>query len=93
MINFNFALTNPFSCRWECIWTKDSLVSKNKAFEFSVYSTNQIIAINTSLSVTGDHAGLMFEFGLLGFSIEFNFYDTRHWDYDNNCWKKYGKGS
>jgi hypothetical protein len=27
--------------------------------------------------------------GLLGYSVEFHFYDTRHWDFETNTWVKY----
>ncbi len=37
-----------------------------------------------------DHAGPNFIFSLLDlFWINLSFYDTRHWDYENNCWQKY----
>ena len=36
-----------------------------------------------------DHAGISVWLGLLGFSVEAHFYDTRHWDFNNNCWEYY----
>lgn len=32
-----------------------------------------------------DHAGIYIDISLLGLCLSFSFYDTRHWDYDNNC--------
>jgi hypothetical protein len=29
-----------------------------------------------------DHAGLRVEIGLLGYDVEFQIYDVRHWDYE-----------
>ena len=34
-----------------------------------------------------DHAGFDFELNLFTFAIGIRFYDCRHWDYENNCWK------
>jgi hypothetical protein len=34
-----------------------------------------------------DHAGSGLEIELLGWSIDYRFYDDRHWDYKNNCWE------
>ena len=34
-----------------------------------------------------DHAGVSLWLGLLGFDVGLHFYDTRHWDYDNDRWE------
>lgn len=36
-----------------------------------------------------DHAGVSLWLGLLGFDVGLHFYDTRHWDYENNRWEVY----
>jgi hypothetical protein len=36
-----------------------------------------------------DHAGWNFEIGLFGGIFVLSYYDTRHWDYENNCWEVY----
>jgi len=28
-------------------------------------------------------------FGVFGYEIELEFYDTRHWDFEKNTWKCY----
>jgi hypothetical protein len=80
MINFNFSITNPFSNRWQTIFFKNGLLPNHKAWEFNGYRTHHLIDINFSLSFHGDHPGLFIMLGLLGYSLEFSVYDTRHGD-------------
>lgn len=48
-----------------------------------------VFNINTFWDKKSDHAGWTFDLKILGFSIHLNIYDTRHWDYDNDCWEVY----
>lgn len=89
MINFSFSIDNPWSDRWSTIWCKNGLLPKHKAWEFYVYRTHQIIDAELRLTFKGDHAGLLTLFGLFGYALEISIYDTRHWDYENNCWEIY----
>ncbi len=89
MIHFNLSIDNPFTDRWNTIWFKNGLLPKHKAWEFNGYRTHQLVNISFRLTFKGDHAGLQLELGLAGLGIEFGVYDTRHWDYENNCWVKY----
>lgn len=89
MINFNFNLYNPFSNRWDIIWTKSKLLTQHKTIEFNGYKTNSILQINFTLSSRCDHAGVNLMVGLFGYIVELHFYDTRHWDNINNCWGRY----
>ena len=45
---------------------------------------------NVAVSFTEqqDHAGLRIAFTVLCFNLHWDYYDQRHWDYDNNCWEK-----
>lgn len=91
MINFNFTISNPWSNRWNTLWFKNGLFSTHKAWEFNGYRTHHIIDINFSLNFKCDHAGLQILIGLVGYAVEFTFYDTRHWDtvnwdWENNRW-------
>ena len=89
MINFSFSIDNPWSDRWSTIWCKNGLLPKHKAWEFNVYRTHQIIDAELRLTFKDDHAGLLVLFGLFGYALEISIYDTRHWDYENNCWEIY----
>jgi hypothetical protein len=89
MINFNFGISNPFSDRWNSLFSKSGLLRKYKAWEFNGYQTHDLIDIDFRLSFTGDHAGLQVMIGLFGYSLEFSLYDTRHWNDETNTWENY----
>lgn len=80
MINFNFAITNPWSNCWRTVFNKAGLIGEHKAWEFNGYQTHHIIDINFQLSFTGDHPGVFIMLGLVGYSLELSVYDTRHED-------------
>jgi len=58
---------------------------------FGIYFTLFGSLLNFDLSWTRktDHAGFEFNFNLLWLMIHTAIYDTRHWDYENDEWKKY----
>jgi hypothetical protein len=87
MINLNFTISNPWSNRWDILWSNRKLIGKNKAIEFNGYRTNHIINIDFSFKPAGDHGGARIMLGLFGFDVELYFYDTRHWDYETNTWE------
>jgi hypothetical protein len=80
MINFNFSIANPWSNRWQTIFFKNGLLPNHKAWEFNGYRTHHLLDINFSLSFTGDHPGVFFMLGLVGYSLELSVYDPRHED-------------
>jgi hypothetical protein len=80
MIDFNFSISNPWSDRWRTLFCKSGLLANHKAWEFNGYQTHQIVDAKFSLSFTGDHPGVFVMLGLLGYSLEFSLYDTRHED-------------
>ena len=92
MIYLNFNITNPWSDTWTILWNKSRLIGKYKACEFNGYRTNHLIEVDFNLKIRSDHAGARALIGLFGFGIELHFYDTRHWDYDNNKWVDYDNG-
>jgi hypothetical protein len=67
-------------------------LSEHKGWEiqWDHWGWDKILDLEIRLSLKGeDHAGFYFEFGLFGFSIMVNVYDSRHWDYDTNDWEIY----
>jgi len=80
MINFNLSVTNPWSNRWETIWFKNGLLPKHKAWEFNGYRSHHVIDVNIEITTRRDHAGIHLMFGLIGYTVEFSIYDTRHWN-------------
>lgn len=89
MINFTFALHNPFSRREFLCKTIYFRAFGNKTLEIEYTRDNCIIEFWLRYRIRESHAGLMFSVSLLSYGINFDFADTRHWDYDNNCWEKY----
>jgi hypothetical protein len=89
MIHFNFKISNPWSNRFNNLLSRNGKFSKHKAWEVNVYKTDSVISIFFSLNVKRDHAGVQLVLGVLGYECEANLYDTRHWDYENNCWRNY----
>lgn len=79
MFNISLSLHNPFSKQvYKNLFTKARGYG-NKVVEFNLYRTNNLILIDTSLWLYGDHRPeFYFSLGLLGFNIEFSFYDQRH---------------
>ena len=90
MINFSFNLFNPFSNRFKTVYAKCGKTwMPHKFWEFNVYKDNSIIRLILEFTIRTDHAGFTLEIALLGWLIEFKFYDSRHWDHTNNCWETY----
>lgn len=59
----------------------------NKAFELELEYSKQPwrqFHLGIGLSLKGDHCGPSFHFALLGFEIEMQIYDCRHWNWEAN---------
>jgi hypothetical protein len=93
MIDLHFKLNNPWSERWNFLWSKHRMITKYKAWELGLYRTNSIVELYFHYRIRCDHAGVKFMFSLFGYTIELNLYDTRHWDYDNKTWGTYAESS
>jgi len=93
MINLNVTVSNPWSNRWDILWTKSQVLFANKAVEFNGYRTGSLITVDFGLSFRTDHAGMRLMLGLFGYEVELHFYDTRHWDSEWDTWVDYDKES
>ena len=91
MIYLNFSLRNPWNRGgFDNLWNKSWIISGYKYLEVEVTSDEEtVLKIQLSLTARQDHAGLTVELGLLGRSVHFSIYDTRHWDTDKNTWVTY----
>lgn len=91
MISLNLRIINPWSNgHFTNFWNKSWLPFTNKAIELEVLQlSHTIFEVQINITVKCSHAGLQCELGILGYCICFNFYDTRHWDYDTNTWETY----
>lgn len=61
------------------------LDSRNIDFDLSIFYS--LFHFEFRASWMTDHAGVSLWLGLLGFDVGLHFYDTRHWDYDNDRWE------
>ena len=65
-------------------------ISANKAWELEhTYYSGSLLDVDISLSVREHHAGFDITVGLFGYGIHFQIYDTRHWNYERNCYEVY----
>lgn len=93
MIHIEFNLHNPWSERWQNIKVFHKAITKNKSIELQFMKTNDIIGFVFSFTTRRDHAGLNTNLALFGYSIQFNFYDHRHWNYETNKWETYDENT
>lgn len=87
-IHFSFRLLNSFSTTFSSVYEKSGKTwIPHKFWEFNVYKTSCLIGFTFDFNMRQDHAGSGFEFELFGWSIEYRFYDSRHWNYEKGCWE------
>ena len=91
MINLRFSLSNPFWDRFENIkcWSGKT-PWKNKFWEVQVMKSDDLVAVDFRVTAMTDHAGIDLWLGLIGYAVNLQFYDSRHWDGDKNDWQVYG---
>jgi hypothetical protein len=88
MISFNFNIRNPWSNRFVNLWNRSwGTPFKHKFIELEVTKDCTLLSFMFNWTIQQSHAGLDLELGLFGYCIHFNFYDSRHWDYENNCYE------
>lgn len=89
MIYLNLTINNPFSDKFEPVYANGGKLFKHKAWEFQIYRSNTIAELEARATVREDHAGVRLGLGLFSWTVEFQLYDGRHWNYDKNCWEVY----
>jgi hypothetical protein len=78
--------------KWESILNRSGRTRwPNKAWEIEVHNFGwgNLFDFEFSWTRKTDHAGLRLKLGLLGYLMEAQFYDTRHWDHDRNAYTVY----
>jgi hypothetical protein len=91
MIYFNINIRNPYWWkRFENVKCWSGLTPINyKCWEVQITKCDNLFRFVFDITTHQDHAGIKLELALLGYEIDFTFYDNRHWDLENNCWKTY----
>lgn len=91
MISIHLSITNPwYTENFDNLYNRSGPIGKHKAWEFEVCRYSYDIAmISFQWKVRKDHAGVALKLCLFGYSVEFQIYDGRHWDYKKNVWEVY----
>ena len=92
ILNIRIEITNPFDLReyFKNLGCLSGRLFKFKAWELEhTYYSHMLADLDLLWNRSTDHAGLAFSVGLLGYGISFRIYDTRHWNYDLNCWEEW----
>jgi hypothetical protein len=89
MIHINFGLSNPWGAPFDNLWNRSGRVTKNTSWELELLKGQQLIGFEFGYTMRCSHAGLRLELALLGYSVAFQTYDNRHWNYSTNDWEVY----
>lgn len=93
MISFSFNIDWPWfkSMDRQIDYIEKSWkLSKNKSLEVQLSKAGKsLIGASFRWDVKTDHAGVMFDFNLFRYFFVINFYDNRHWNYDENRYVNY----
>jgi len=65
------------------------ILSDTRYFGLFFTLFGQFLTLHIDFSRRRDHAGISIELSILWISLYFVFYDTRHWDDENNKWEEY----
>ena len=87
MIHISFGLSNPWGRPFDNLWNRSGLITNHKAWEVELLQTRQVIGFEFSLTRRQSHAGLTVELAVLGRSVCFRIYDTRHWNQETGAWE------
>ena len=87
MIHISFGLSNPWGQPFDNLWNRSGLITNHKAWEVELLQTRQVIGFEFSYTRRQSHAGLTVELAVLGRSVCFRIYDTRHWNAETGAWE------
>lgn len=82
-----------YADRWhKILFSTYGLLTKHKAFEVDIrWSTvkplSTLLDCNIAYRTKTDHAGLSIFIAVFRLKLEFNIYDTRHWNHQKECWE------
>ena len=87
MIHISVGLSNPWGRPFDNLWNRSGLITAHKAWEIELLQTRTMIGFELSFTQRQSHAGLTVELAVLGRSVCFTIYDTRHWNHKNGAWE------
>jgi hypothetical protein len=90
MFRLSYLIHNPRDAFHEAsiIFGVGRRLTQHKSIDFSILKSNSIIGCGVSFTTRRDHAGLDLDLNFLGFDVNVNIYDNRHWDREANDWEK-----
>lgn len=97
MINFSLSLSFAWSRKlnntYKDYFSYDGSLWGTKHWEIQCSKMgNELVVFQLRLNPAGtDHGGIYVEFGVLRYLLIFTIYDSRHWNYEENCWHKLDK--
>ena len=90
MININFNIVLPWAVEFKNFWSRAwATPFENKFVELEFYTVESLVGFVFDWTTGRDHAGVDIQISWFGFCVHFNFYDSRHWDSEKNCWKNH----
>jgi len=90
MINIQFNLRIPGSNRFRNIKCWHGITPFiHKFWELQIYKSADILDIFLRLTSKQSHAGLSCGLGFCGINMEFQIYDSRHWNDTTGRWQDY----
>ena len=94
MITLQLNIRNPYSNRFKNIkcWSGKTPI-ENKYWEIQVMKTSDLVDICLQITHRQSHAGVRFSLGLFGYQVDFNLYDSRHWNDEEGRWYVYGENN
>lgn len=88
MISFNFNIRNPWSNGFDNLWCRSYKTPfKHKFIELEFIRDCSLVSFGFSWTVRQSHAGLDLDAGLFGYCVHFQFYDSRHWNFEKKAWE------
>ena len=88
---FNFTIYNFTKQKtfWYKLKSFHRQISTHKHLEIESFFANyNLILFEFDCRLTGkDHGGVRLKLNICCVEVEFHLYDSRHWDYTNNCWE------
>lgn len=84
---FQLSVSKPYL--GSLLYADVKLLDEENYFRFAFQFLGNLISIHIEWTKCRDHAGPLFDLDIFGLSLSLNMYDTRHWDYENNCWHEY----
>jgi len=81
MLSAHFSISNPWSNRFSKVWHRSgAALWAHKYWEIGIERTNTIVEFAITVRTHTDHSGFTVRFGLIGYEVAFDFYDSRHWE-------------